>query len=251
MLRLATILALAALLVAAGCTDDGANPCPNTEPADCTDETPHLEYGDCQCVECIDHDDCDAEAAYCRPATNNCVDHGCDQLGPDDCTGETGIFDSDTCRCVECLADYDCTDDECIAGLCQSEGDCQTDEDCPDDLDCHPLDEVCVDLDDPVECATDEDCPDGPCEDGTCRTVQTQDECQQDADCDPGTVCSDDNRCLEKDCDECTGDQICLVTADNPDGSCSAPECDTTDDCEEPGEICEDGICVEPPDGGG
>lgn len=62
--------------------------------------------------------------------------------------------------------------------------------------------------------------------------------CSVDDDCALGTVCGASNTCIEAACDFCTGDQICYVTDENPQGTCSKPECTNDDDCEE-------GSCVE------
>lgn len=66
-------------------------------------------------------------------------------------------------------------------------------------------------------------------------------DCDVDTDCPMGQVCTVSNECIEASCDFCTDDQICYVTEQNPEGSCSAPECTSNHEC--PDQDCIDGIC--------
>lgn len=69
--------------------------------------------------------------------------------------------------------------------------------------------------------------------------------CQSDIDCDLGMVCNNSNQCVEAACDFCVGDQICYITQENPEGTCSAPECFNDSDCD--GDIeCHQNICGGP-----
>lgn len=47
-------------------------------------------------------------------------------------------------------------------------------------------------------------------------------QCENDSQCEPGTVCSPNNECIAASCEFCTADQICYVSDDNPDGTCSS-----------------------------
>ncbi|MBA2663064.1 MAG: hypothetical protein H0U74_12275 [Bradymonadaceae bacterium] len=71
--------------------------------------------------------------------------------------------------------------------------------------------------------------------------------CQFDLDCALGTVCGFDNSCVTAPCDFCTDGQICFITPENPEGSCSAPQCTITDDCDEG--TCVGGVCKSGPSG--
>lgn len=59
------------------------------------------------------------------------------------------------------------------------------------------------------------------------------DECVCDSDCELGEVCSVDRKCVVAPCADCTEDQICYTTPENPEGSCSAGEdiCPTGESC--------------------
>jgi hypothetical protein len=68
--------------------------------------------------------------------------------------------------------------------------------------------------------------------------------CNFDSDCPLGTVCQlQQNICITASCEFCTSDQICYRTAENPEGSCSAPECIRDDECAEAGATCQNGVC--------
>ena len=69
-------------------------------------------------------------------------------------------------------------------------------------------------------------------------------ECQDDVDCDPGSVCTPSNSCTSASCDHCVDDQICYVSSDNPDGTCSASDCSADADCGDELD-CVDGSCSE------
>jgi hypothetical protein len=75
--------------------------------------------------------------------------------------------------------------------------------------------------------------------------------CSADTDCPIGSVCSVNGSCVESPCQYCLDDQICYRTADNPEGTCSAPECVDESDCN--GQPCIEGQCGGPPgsNGGG
>lgn len=66
--------------------------------------------------------------------------------------------------------------------------------------------------------------------------------CVTDTDCELGTVCGANSLCIVAECEFCTADQICLVTPENPEGSCSAPQCYSPDDCPN-GEACVNNVC--------
>ena len=80
---------------------------------------------------------------------------------------------------------------------------------------------------------------------GTDDAGSTDQACTSDPDCPLGMVCNASGQCIETDnCDFCTDDQVCLITDDNPSGSCSAPQCFNSSDC--PGDdVCEDHVCTE------
>ncbi len=65
--------------------------------------------------------------------------------------------------------------------------------------------------------------------------------CTFDEDCVLGTVCGAGGSCVTAACDFCTAEQICYKTPSNPEGSCSAPQCHTSDDCN--GQRCVQGLC--------
>lgn len=69
--------------------------------------------------------------------------------------------------------------------------------------------------------------------------------CTFDTDCDLGTVCSVDKVCVKAACDFCTSEQVCLITTENPEGSCSAPECGSDADCVTKGGTCKAGLCTD------
>lgn len=69
-------------------------------------------------------------------------------------------------------------------------------------------------------------------------------DCQADADCDLGEVCTPSNECVVAECDWCEDDQICYVTDDNPEGSCSASSCSDDADCGNNYD-CVDGTCTD------
>ncbi len=66
--------------------------------------------------------------------------------------------------------------------------------------------------------------------------------CKFDVDCGLGTVCGSGGSCVSAACDFCTSEQICYKTPANPEGTCSAPQCQNTDDCD--GAQCVKGQCV-------
>ncbi|RAL24716.1 hypothetical protein DL240_00460 [Lujinxingia litoralis] len=66
--------------------------------------------------------------------------------------------------------------------------------------------------------------------------------CVTDTDCELGTVCGANSLCVVADCEFCSHDQICLVTDERPNGSCSAPQCYSPDDCPN-GEACVNNVC--------
>lgn len=66
--------------------------------------------------------------------------------------------------------------------------------------------------------------------------------CSVDTDCDLGYVCSASNACIEASCEHCTEGQICYISDANPEGTCSAPECQIAEDCEND-EPCIGGVC--------
>lgn len=78
--------------------------------------------------------------------------------------------------------------------------------------------------------------------------------CTFDADCELGAVCQlTTNTCIVVPCQDeqgnriCLPEQVCLVTDANPQGSCSAPECTTANDCAEGqcvGGLCSTGGCT-------
>lgn len=76
--------------------------------------------------------------------------------------------------------------------------------------------------------------------------------CEFDSDCELGTVCNYQEKCISAPCEDCEDDpsRICLVNDENPDGVCSRPECSGDSDCDtDAGETCSDGVCTT--DGGG
>ena len=79
----------------------------------------------------------------------------------------------------------------------------------------------------------------------------TDGSCSTDTDCPIGAVCSVNGSCVESPCEYCLDHQICYRTPDNPEGTCSAPECVDESDCD--GQACIEGQCGGPPgsNGGG
>lgn len=80
---------------------------------------------------------------------------------------------------------------------------------------------------------------------GCSDDAATSTSCTFDTDCTLGTVCSVDKVCVKADCNFCSAEQVCLVTAENPQGSCSAPECATDTDCADKGGKCKLGLCTD------
>ncbi len=80
---------------------------------------------------------------------------------------------------------------------------------------------------------------------GTDDASSTDHSCDSDPDCPLGMVCNASGQCIQTDnCDFCTSDQVCLITDENPEGSCSAPQCMNSGDC--PGdEVCVDNLCTD------
>ena len=64
-------------------------------------------------------------------------------------------------------------------------------------------------------------------------------------DCPLGTVCSESGTCVESPCEFCEPDWICMRTPDNPEGTCSAPECYVNADCPD-GQSCIENQCGGP-----
>lgn len=71
--------------------------------------------------------------------------------------------------------------------------------------------------------------------------VATEQTCKFDLDCKLGTVCGASGSCVSAACDFCTSEQICYKTPANPEGTCSAPECQSAADCD--GAQCVKGQC--------
>ena len=69
-------------------------------------------------------------------------------------------------------------------------------------------------------------------------------ECVDDVDCDPGSVCTPSGACISESCDWCQNDQICYVSSNNPEGTCSAAACSSDADCGDNYD-CVDGTCSE------
>ena len=69
-----------------------------------------------------------------------------------------------------------------------------------------------------------------------------QKSCSSHADCEIGTVCGADDKCIETGCENCqdSSELICLTTDENPQGVCSRPECETSSD---PNATCQGGQC--------
>lgn len=69
--------------------------------------------------------------------------------------------------------------------------------------------------------------------------------CDAHTDCELGYACSEEGECLQTSCDNCpnSDELICYKTEERPEGTCSAPECEEAADCDEPGAICEEGVC--------
>lgn len=72
----------------------------------------------------------------------------------------------------------------------------------------------------------------------------TASSCNFDTDCSLGTVCSVNKVCVRAACGFCSAEQVCLKTAENPEGTCSAPECSTNTDCAGKGGVCKAGLCT-------
>lgn len=227
------LVALTSLLLVVNCSSSPPGPgdrCPQASPSQCEGDTPAFDWDECECVECVDHDDCESSDQMCNDEANECVAHGCTDIEPADCSGETPEFDPSSCSCLECLDDTDCHNGECMAGGCVEVDECNTDGDCPDG-EC--IDDVCVDdsNDGTVnagECTTDADCSheDASCEDGQCTVSMNQPENQ---DTNNGDQCN----LTSGDCSEPTP----MLDA----GECECVECLSEFDCDD-GD-CVDGIC--------
>ena len=170
---------------------------------------------------------------------------------------------------VDCVEDADCDDgvfcngdETCVDGACVA-GDPPCD---PDMQRCDEDDDICIDL-----CETDEDCDDDDlcttdaCVEGECvRTlvVECEDDglfCTGEEACDPdtgecvsgGDPCEADGLLCDEEndgCVECFEDADCAEGEVCQDGVCVEPitECETDADCAE-GEVCDDGVCIEAP----
>jgi hypothetical protein len=244
MRRLPLLLAFAlaaAVLLAAGCGDDGGTPAEN-----CTNGVDDDADGATDC----DDSDCDGEPACAPPAeicTNgidddgdgatDCIDTQC--LGHPACSPLTedcaNLIDDDGDGATDC-ADSDCTDDpvclptaeNCTNGIDDDDDDATdcADSDCTDDPVCLPTAENCTNgIDDDDDGATD-------CADGDCAThpdcVPPFEDCNNsvDDDRDGLTDCADTA--------DCAGDPACAAICndsldrfeDNDDTATATPAAD-------------------------
>ncbi|MCO6437893.1 MAG: hypothetical protein J5J06_12445 [Phycisphaerae bacterium] len=254
--------AVALVVLATGCPVPTPTTC--TEDADCDDgtfcngaetcvagvctpgESPCAEGETCnetddRCdvcdadADCDDGDLCTDDACTAGQCVNTAVDCGDQVCNPDDGT------------CVDCLDDTDCDD-----GLfCNGEETCGADNTCAAGTDPCMADEVCLEATDEcvaVECDVDADCDDGDlCTDDTCvdqLCVNTA------ADCDDGVACTDDScdpdtgECLNV--DNCDAGQACNETT----GLCEDAACETDADCDDGlfcngAETCVDMVCTD------
>jgi hypothetical protein len=72
-------------------------------------------------------------------------------------------------------------------------------------------------------------------------------ECDFQSDCELGTSCNFEGRCVRAPCEDCEDDPglICLVNEEKPGGVCSRPECTTDNECDMgAGETCDQGLCT-------
>jgi hypothetical protein len=174
-----------------------AGPC-----ASCPDAQPLCFEGN-ECVECVDHGDCDGVADRCEPQAHACVQ--C--LADADCDGNTPRCDLDAHVCAECLSNSDCGAAEPVCGADHRCQDCSDDSACEDRdgterCDTRPTSATSGGC---VQCLSHDDCanPTPQCGNGTCQP------CTDDVACashDGSEVCNTlAGAETEGQCVECTG----------------------------------------------
>ncbi|MGM0554910.1 MAG: DUF7107 domain-containing protein [Myxococcota bacterium] len=188
---------------------------------DCSGQTPcsgQLRFRDpltCNCVECLQNEQCDISVGEACTETNVCL--FCQLQSDDVDCAERGLIARLGC-CVECESDTECDSDApfCDSGRCSA---------LP-----------------PDECSSDEDCDDDQlCNRGRCEPAASFAPCDVQADCPDGEACFVDGRCHAEatSCGGCDGELRCIEGSTGNLCAGCADNCST--------QACRDGrICVVP-----
>ncbi len=187
-----------------------------------------LRYRDpltCDCVECLEDQQCAVGAGEVCTGANECL--FCQLQADDVDCASRGLFERQDC-CVECRTDTDCGSD---APFC-SNGRCAEVE--------------------PQQCVADEECADGAvCDRGSCEPAASFTACERQSDCPDGEACFPDERC-HAESDRCGGCEPGTRCVEGSTGSvcagcttaCSPQSCREGRLCVIP-EPADDGICLD------